>query len=148
MEIKSIKDNKKDYLDLLLIGDEQEAMIDRYLERGDLFLLEENGTAKALCVVTREGEFLYELCNIAVLPECRRKGYGRCLIEFIFRHYPNCQTLQLGTGDSPATLDFYRALGFQEYAREKKHFLIHYDHPIYEGGKQLTDMVRLHRERE
>ncbi|MCT7841028.1 MAG: GNAT family N-acetyltransferase, partial [Lactobacillus crispatus] len=33
MEIKEIKSNKKQYIDLLLLADEQESMIDRYLER-------------------------------------------------------------------------------------------------------------------
>ena len=32
--IIKISRNKKQYLDLLLLGDEQETMIDRYLERG------------------------------------------------------------------------------------------------------------------
>ena len=41
--IIKISRNKKQYLDLLLLGDEQETMIDRYLERGDLFVLEDNG---------------------------------------------------------------------------------------------------------
>ena len=31
--------NKKQYLDLLLLADEQESMIDRYLKRGDMFVL-------------------------------------------------------------------------------------------------------------
>ena len=48
--------NKKQYLDLLLLADEQESMIDRYLERGDMFVLAENNEVKALCVIT-EGEF-------------------------------------------------------------------------------------------
>ena len=37
MEIKRISENKKQFLDLLLLADEQESMIDQYLERGDLF---------------------------------------------------------------------------------------------------------------
>ena len=37
MEIKIINKNKKQFIDLLLLADEQESMIDRYLERGDLF---------------------------------------------------------------------------------------------------------------
>ena len=49
--IIKISRNKKQYLDLLLLGDEQETMIDRYLERGDLFVLEDNGI-KAVGVVT------------------------------------------------------------------------------------------------
>lgn len=56
--IIKISRNKKQYLNLLLLGDEQETMIDRYLERGDLFVLEDNGI-KAVGVVTKEGP---EIC--------------------------------------------------------------------------------------
>ena len=38
-EICKIETNKKKYLDLLLLADEQESMIDRYLERGDMFVM-------------------------------------------------------------------------------------------------------------
>ena len=51
MEIREIKEKKKQYLDLLLLGDEQESMIDRYLERGWMFLLDDGGV-RAECVVT------------------------------------------------------------------------------------------------
>ena len=37
-----------------LLADEQEDMIDRYLERGDMFVLEDGGVLGE-CVVTREG---------------------------------------------------------------------------------------------
>ena len=147
MKIQKITHNKKDYLELLLIGDEQESMIDRDLETGDLFLLKDEGEARGVCVATRKGDSLYELCNIAVLPSHQRKGYGKAMIEFLFHYYSDCRTLQLGTGDSPATLDFYHALGFREFGREKDHFLKYYDHPIYEGGTQLVDMVCLRRDR-
>ena len=67
--IVKISRNKKQYLDLLLLGDEQEIMIDRYLERGDLFVLEDNGI-KAVCVVTKEGPKICELKNIAQTAVC------------------------------------------------------------------------------
>ena len=51
MEIKIINENKKQFIDLLLLADEQESMIDRYLERGDLFALYDNDL-KSICVVT------------------------------------------------------------------------------------------------
>ena len=47
-----ITENKKAFLDLLLLGDEQESMIDKYLENGDLFALYD-GDLKGVCVVTR-----------------------------------------------------------------------------------------------
>ena len=55
MEIKKVISDKKEFLELLLLADEQEDMIDRYLERGDMFVLYDDGL-KALCVVTREGK--------------------------------------------------------------------------------------------
>lgn len=66
MEIKKVISDKKEFLELLLLADEQESMIDRYLERGDMFVLYDNGL-KACCVVTREGEGIYEIKNIATI---------------------------------------------------------------------------------
>ena len=48
MEIKKVISDKKEFLELLLLADEQESMIDRYLERGDMFVLYDNGL-KACC---------------------------------------------------------------------------------------------------
>ena len=79
MEIKLVTSDKKEFLDLLLLADEQESMIDRYLERGDMFVLYDNGL-KTLCVVTREGEFFYEINNIATVPFYQRQGYVKRLI--------------------------------------------------------------------
>ena len=62
MEIKEIKQNKKQYLPLLLLADKQEDMIDRYLEIGTMYVLEENGV-KSLCVVTDEQNGILELKN-------------------------------------------------------------------------------------
>lgn len=67
MEIKLITSNKKQFLDLLLLADEQESMIDKYLERGEMFALYDDGL-KAISVVTCEGEGIYEIKNIAVCP--------------------------------------------------------------------------------
>ncbi len=146
MAIKLLKNNKKDLLDLLLLGDEQESMIDKYLEQGDMFVLAE-GEVKAECVVTREAPGIYELKNIAVWPECQRQGYGKSLIENLFTHYSDCNILLAGTGDCPSALAFYTSCGFRESHRVKNFFRDNYDHPIFEAGIQLVDMVYLKKER-
>lgn len=140
-QIRLALTDKQKYLPLLLLGDEQESMINSYLERGDLFVWEQNGEAVAVCVVTWEGKGFYELQNIAVAPQYQRQGIGRALEEFLWFHYPDLITLGLGTGDSPSTMGFYQALGFRETGREKDYFLRCYDHPIYEDGKQLRDRI-------
>ena len=146
MPIKKVTGAKKEFLDLLLLADEQENMIDQYLERGEMFVWDEQGI-KAECVVTQEAAGVYELKNIAVVPSCQRKGYGRSLINFIFEHYPDCQVLFVGTGDCYSALSFYKAGGFTESHRVPNFFIDYYDHPIYEDGKQLVDMVYLKKER-
>lgn len=86
MEIKKVISDKKEFLELLLLADEQESMIDRYLERGDMFVLYDDGL-KACCVVTCEGEGIYEIKNIATISFFQRQGYGKRLIQFLFEHY-------------------------------------------------------------
>ena len=41
MRIIEVKEDKKQYLDLLLLADEQENMIDRYLDKGKMYVLDE-----------------------------------------------------------------------------------------------------------
>lgn len=65
MEIKEIIENKKHYLPLLLLADEQEDMIDLYLSRGTMYVLNDGGL-KGECVVTDEGDGILEIKNLAV----------------------------------------------------------------------------------
>lgn len=145
MIIKQVKDNKKKYIDLLLLADESEIMIDKYLDRGDMYILDDNGT-KAECVVTKEEDGIYELKNIAVSPEFQRKGYGKILVEYVFSRYTDCKQMLVGTGDVPSTLGFYHSCGFTESHRIKNFFVDNYDHVMIEDGKQLIDMVYLRRQ--
>jgi len=146
MDIKKVTENKKDYLSLLLLADESEIMIDEYLERGEMFVLDDNGI-KAECVVTKEADGTYELKNIAVVSDCQRKGYGKRLIEFLLSYYTDCRVMLVGTGDPDWILSFYRSCGFLESHRIKNFFTDNYDHPMFEDGKQLIDMVYLKFER-
>lgn len=143
MEIISIYENKKQFLDLLLLADEQEYMIDKYLERGDLFALYDGGL-KSVCVVTRESNAVCELKNIATYEKWHGHGYGSKLLNHIFSHYKGkYKTMLVGTGDSPWILQFYKKNGFTISHRIKNFFTDNYDHPMFENGVQLVDMVYL-----
>ena len=145
MTVTQIKENKKKYLDLLLLADEQEDMIDRYLERGSMYVLEDEGV-KCECVVTDEGNGILEIKNIATVPEAQRKGYATALIDFLIREYTGqYDVLQVGTGDSPLTVPFYEKCGFVRSHVLPNFFTDNYDHPIYECGVQLVDMIYLQR---
>jgi len=82
LEIRIIKENKKQFIDLLLLADESEHMIDKYLERGEMFALYDNDL-KSICVVTEEGHDTCELKNIATYEKWQGGGYGSRLIQYI-----------------------------------------------------------------
>ena len=78
-----------------LLADEQESMIDRYLERGELFALYDNDL-KSICVVTEESPDTCELKSIATVSythldrletdtwcQCTT-GYSKVLFETAF----------------------------------------------------------------
>ena len=90
MEIRKIQENKTDYMNLLLLGDEQENMIDKYLHRGELYALYD-GDLKTVCVVTKEDELfpeshkllnnsdkkVYEIKNIATMKNFKEEDMER-----------------------------------------------------------------------
>lgn len=145
MEIREITQDKKRFLSLLLMADEQEDMIDRYIEKGTMYLLEDSGI-RCECVVTDEGNGILEIKNLATAPESRGRGYAKALIDWIAARYRGQYTiLQVGTGDSPLTIPFYEKCGFVRSHRVKNFFTDNYDHPIWECGRQLIDMIYLRR---
>ncbi|NOW05637.1 GNAT family N-acetyltransferase [Clostridium beijerinckii] len=143
MEVKKIINNKKQFLDLLLLADEQEDMIDRYLENGEMFALYDDDL-KSICVVVKKDRNIYELKNMATYEKYQGKGYGKKLIRYIFDYYRGkCTTMIVGTGDSDLTIPFYKNCGFRVSHRIKNFFTDNYDHPIFENGIQLVDMIYL-----
>ena len=84
MRIVEVTENKKQYLDLLLLADEQEDMVDRYLYNGKMYVLDDDGV-KCECVVTDEGNGILEIKNIATVPPFQRKGYAKALIATVYK---------------------------------------------------------------
>ena len=145
MKILEVTVNKKQYLDLLLLADEQEDMIDQYLDKGRMYVLDDNGI-KCESVLTDEGNGVLEIKNIATVPEYQGHGYAKVLIDFVIEKYrEQYAILQVGTGDSPMTIPFYEKCGFVRSHTVPNFFTDNYDHPIFECGVQLVDMIYLQR---
>jgi GNAT superfamily N-acetyltransferase len=143
MKIDKITENKKQFLDLLLLADEQEDMIDRYLPGGDLFALYDDDL-KSVCVVVQVNSETCELKNIATYEKFQGKGYGRTLINFISDLYKNdYRTMIVGTGEIPWIMSFYESCGFEKSHRIKDFFTDNYDHPMFDGDIRLVDMIYL-----
>lgn len=147
MRIIKIKTNKKQFLSLLLLGDEQEDMIDRYLEQGDMFVMfNSDKQAMAVAVVAVKDSKTVELKNLAVAKTEQGKGFGRLMLTYISDFYAEkFETLLVGTGDVQKTVGFYEHCGFFFSHRVKDFFVQNYNHPIFEDGVKLKDMVYLKR---
>ena len=89
MEIKEIGENKFEFIDLLLIGDEEESMINRYLEQSTLFVLYDKGKLVSLCAVIKADFDIIEIKNLATYPQYRNKGYASALLDFVYDKYKN-----------------------------------------------------------
>lgn len=145
MEFERVVGNKKDYLPLLLLADEQEDMIDRYLGKGEMYLAKDPEVVGE-CVVCKVDDGVYEIKNIATEPGAARQGVR-----------PGADRIRDGAvpregahharrhGGQPLTVPFYQRCGFTEHHRVKNFFLDNYDHPIVECGVTLCDMVYLSR---
>lgn len=145
IEIKIITENKKQFIDLLLLADEEEKMIDRYLDRGKVFVLYDDEKERSICVVTHEGEGIYELKNLATYPSFQKMGYARHLVQFIFNFYKSekATSILVGTGNNTPTVNFYKKCGFEESHILKNFFTDNYSKPIIDEGILLVDMIYL-----
>lgn len=142
LKIDLVGTDKKRFLPLLLEGDESERMIDRYIDRGNMYVASIEGNPVAVAVTTEEGEGTVEIKNLAVHSDFRRRGIGRKMLEHVERlNYG--KILTLGTGETPSTLRFYESFGFRYSHRVKNFFTDNYENPIIEEGICLRDMVYL-----
>lgn len=149
-------DERRVYMELLLMGDEQADMVERYLERGEMFVGYVSGQAVAVCVTVDNRVALaddvcgihdpvadsIEVKNLAVAPGFRRQGLGRQMLGFVERRWSG-RSICLGTGETPSTLRFYASCGYAYSHRVPGFFPDNYDHPIVEEGVLLTDMLYL-----
>ena len=144
-KIVEIKNDKKRFIQLLLIGDESEAMIDRYLQKGNLYVGISNDISIAVCVTMIIDNTTVEIKNLAVRPDFHRCGFGRLMLKHVECENPD-KSIILGTGETPSTLRFYEKCGYRYSHRIPNFFTDNYSNPIIEEGVILRDMVYLRKD--
>jgi ribosomal protein S18 acetylase RimI-like enzyme len=142
IEIEKIR--RASYLNLLLIGDEDEKMVKSYINEGTLFTIvykkKEIGVVQ--CLID-EKKATVEVKNIGLKEAYRGKGIGSKVIKKLEALYErnHYSKMIVGTADSSfENIAFYKKAGFYE-AGVKKNFFLQYVPPIYENGLQAIDMI-------
>ena len=143
LEIRRISAGKRAYMPLLLEADPSEAMIDRYLDDGEMYTLVISGQTVAVAVMTTLPDGACELKNLAVLPGQRGKGYGSQLVRHMMKLYASrARTMYVGTGDD--NVGYYERFGFRRAYTVENFFTDNYDSPIVtDDGQTLRDMIYL-----
>ena len=85
--IKKEKENKEQYMDLLLEADPSKEMINNYLKDGELFILTYKETIVCVAVVTKVDEKTCELKNIVTVEKYRGQGYGEKMLKYLADNY-------------------------------------------------------------
>lgn len=121
-EVRKISSGKKAYLPLLLEADPSEAMIDRYLEDGEMYVLMLGGQPAAVAVVGQAEGDVCELYNLATAKELRGRGLASRLVRHLLRLYkPRCRRMRVGT--SKELIPFYERFGFR-YSFTRRDFFL------------------------
>lgn len=144
-EIFEITSDKRRFMPLLLVGDESEDMICRYIEASDLYVGFSGEVAVAVCATLAIDETVVEVKNLAVSTDFRHRGIGRSMLRYVERVNPG-KAIILGTGETPSTLRFYRNCGYRYSHRIPGFFTDNYPDPIVEEGVTLRDMIYLRKD--
>ena len=138
--IKKEKDNKEQYLDLLLEADPSEKLIRQYLADGDLFVLTYKNEVACVAVVTRVDDDICELKNIATEEKYRGKGYAKKMLKYLCDNYKQkYEKMIVGTTEN--NIPFYVKQGFDKYEKTMKNFFTdNYDEEIWDGNLHCIDM--------
>lgn len=133
-------------MDLLLIADPSIEAINKYINKSKIIVAKvENLIVGAIAFVENE-ERLYEIMNLAVYEEYRRRGIAKKLIKKVEEYIMNLGGIKvvIGTGNSSIyQIEFYKKMGFAITDIKKNFFIENYEEEIYENNIQCRDMILL-----
>ena len=138
--IKKEKENKEQYMDLLLEADPSKDMINDYLRDGELFVLTYKDDVACVAVIIRIDDETIELKNIATKEIYRGQGYGKKMLKYLADNYKQKYKKML-VGTSENNIPFYVKQGFDKYEKTIKNFFIdNYKEEIIDGDTKCIDM--------
>ncbi|MEC1302309.1 GNAT family N-acetyltransferase [Lysinibacillus capsici] len=141
--LEKVEGNREAFLPQLLLADESEVAVRKYLDKGTLYKINCGELLVGVALVIPQTNTTIELKNIAIVPKYQGKGIGK---EILRQLTDECQkdgyqTVLVGTANSSIdNIAFYQKAGFRMEAIEKD-FFSHYPEPIYENGIRALDMI-------
>lgn len=146
MQITPTKIPTEKHWQLYLRADPSERLIQKYLQTGFAFEIDDNREPIGVIILTPQSENELEIKNIAVAEGHENQGIATQLLKYArhFAKFHGYETLTIGTGSTSfKQLYLYQKLGFRITEVKKDFFVKNYSEPIYENGLHLQDMILL-----
>lgn len=128
---------------LLLLGDENQQLVDAYLPSSEVFLLKYTDQILGICVVKSDGTS-GEIMNVAVEPGFQGQGLGKAILREVIQQASKqgMKVLTIKTGNSGiGQIALYQRLGFDLVAVNYNYFLDAYPEPIWENNIQCKHQL-------
>ncbi|WP_313150361.1 GNAT family N-acetyltransferase [Lysinibacillus capsici] len=141
--LEKVEGNREAFLPQLLLADESEVAVRKYLDKGTLYKINCGELLVGVALVIPQTDTTIELKNIAIVPKYQGKGIGKEILRQLTEECQKngYQTVLVGTANSSIdNIAFYQKAGFRMEAIEKD-FFSHYPEPIYENGIRALDMI-------
>ena len=139
--IKKERENKEQYMSLLLEADPSKKLIRQYLVNCDLFVLTYKNEIACVAVVTKVDDDICELKNIVTEERYKGKGYAKKMLKYLCDNYKQKYHKML-VGTTENNIPFYVKQGFDKYEKTIKNFFIdNYDEEIKDGELTCTDLI-------
>ncbi|MGD2198571.1 GNAT family N-acetyltransferase [Lysinibacillus fusiformis] len=141
--LKKVNGSREPFLPQLLLADESEEAIRKYLDEGTLFEVKCGEQLAGVALLIPQSQTTIELKNIAIVPKFQGKGLGKEVLRQLTAicEKEGYQTLLVGTANSSIdNIAFYQKAGFRMETIEKD-FFRDYPEPIYENGIRALDMI-------
>ena len=140
MNIIEVKENRDEYINLLLEADPEIDVVNKYINDGDMYVVKLDGQVLAEILITKVDEETCELKNIATLPESRGQGLAKLLINYVFNIYKE-KYKRMIVGTTENMIPFYVLNGFTKYYKTVKNFFVdNYKEEIWDGDFHCIDM--------
>ena len=85
--IKKEKEDKEQYMDLLLEADPNRSLVSNYLKESDLFVLYYKEEVACIAVMKEIDSETVELKNLVTVEKYRLQGLGKKMIKYLFDNY-------------------------------------------------------------
>jgi len=132
--------------ELLLLADEDEKMIAKYLGSARFWAARLEGKIVGMAGLEDRGDGICEIVSVAVAPEFQNRKIGTRLVEAAvgYAKTRGYREVLIKTGDCGiGQLFLYQRCGFRFKAVVKDYFVKYYPKPIYENNLRCIDQVVL-----